>query len=974
MDPFIAGCGVLLVASASYGLKVLKNHSDQKKLQALIKNQTTQLQDWVKAFSSSNPEAIRLLKHYLDKEIYLSYSPWSEFINSAQQIILELQQVPYADRKSLVANNSSEQTLIDFINSLLGDLYQTQSEYNQHATKFLTQKYEEFFNHCDSYPLTQAQRIACINDEERTLLIAGAGSGKTATIVAKAIYLIESGLAKPFEILMLAYNRDAAREMKDRIQKRLESRAEDIDVLTFHSFGNHFIKDTAGVYRGVTSFTEQHEQFKTFIANVIKAEIERSNSYKEKFVEYFIDFQVPVRAESSFKDIHDFQAFQKSHDLMTFAQELVKSGGELRIANLLFRWQIPYAYETKYPYVNFAYKPDFFITTKPISDASPTNDLNHQKAIEAWIEYFGIDCNGNVAPHIDCETYKEERLKKIELHKQNKTTLIELSTADLQQGVLDEKLRLALLTLGFTIDRLTDDQILAKIWDQKSSLNPKWQRFLELVVSYLPLYLDVSESEDEILAKAAEVGFDVRRITAFFDVFRPILRAYQEYKSDRQEIDFSDMITKSRQIIQKLDRPLPYKYVLVDEFQDLSHSRGQLLLDVLQHTNNAKLFAVGDDWQSIYRFAGSDLNLFVDFKERFPNSSILELDRTYRFSNRLNELSSSFVTKNPRQLKKTMQAQEKVSVASAVLYDVRNHQDTDSKSNNAPPDPQKDLYAKAITSWLEKISRKVRQRDGKQNHVMMIGRYQWGNMSSLQMLPLLEQLQKDFPDLFIEYKTAHSSKGLEADYVILVGLDNEVFPSDRLSDEIIEASLPRIEGFPFAEERRLLYVAMTRARQYLVILYDSYVPSIFALELAEYSNEIIQHKQSNRKYTCPKCQAGSIIKISTEKGNYFRCSNLHCNTFASSCPDCGSPIIQDDHGRYCMNSQCDNVETRCELCGFGFMRLRKNTKTGHLFYGCTEWSDEGVQCKHTLKVSEADMKLECYLNEIKELRYQQLKN
>ena len=75
-----------------------------------------------------------------------------------------------------------------------------------------------------------------------------------------------------------------------------------------------------------------------------------------------------------------------------------------------------------------------------------------------------------------------------------------------------------------------------------------------------------------------------------------------------------------------------------------------------------------------------------------------------------------------------------------------------------------------------------------------------------------------------------------------------------------------------------------------------------------------------------------------------------------------------------MNCDCEHVETRCEVCEFGFMRLRKNAQTGHLFYGCTAWSDEGVQCKHTLKVSEAEMKLEIYLKEIEQYRQKKSDN
>ena len=212
-----------------------------------------------------------------------------------------------------------------------------------------------------------------------------------------------------------------------------------------------------------------------------------------------------------------------------------------------------------------------------------------------------------------------------------------------------------------------------------------------------------------------------------------------------------------------------------------SRSRALLLKEILAKSDHAKLFAVGDDWQSIYRFSGSDTNYVSHFEQIFGTATILELDTTYRFPEELNLLTANFVTQNPAQLKKGMHALEEMKHPCALMRDVRScvripeNINPDAVEEYANQQPAADCYKDAIEFYLRQFAKKVAQRDGKDNKVLLLGRNRQENMycmSSLKSIDDLNDLRKAFPELQLDYKTAHSSKGLEADYVIVIGNDN----------------------------------------------------------------------------------------------------------------------------------------------------------------------------------------------------------
>ena len=805
-----------------------------------------------------------------------------------------------------------------------------------------------------------SQSIAAVDLDDRTLVLAGAGTGKTATIVAKTRYLVKTGLVHPSEILLLAYNRDAAEEMRERLTKELGDGG--VDVRTFHSFGNAILKADTAEKRSVSAFLEQPILFNQFVVDIVKALCAKDPAYAEALVTFFVEHAAPLEVESSFETPLEHTLFVRSHDLTTLGGERVKSGGELVIANLLNYWQVPYAYEARYPVKAFAYKPDFLVSDKPFTGTGGRWKNNFSTvapdAKTAWIEYFGIDSAGRTAPWIDTTTYKLQRERKIALHREKGTTLIELTTADLTAGHLKAKLKLALETAGIPVRPIKTQTFCNELLTDDTALSPRWQGFLTLVRTFLPLLKESGLTPAELKAEAQSRGLDTDRFAAFWIVFEPILSAYEAHLAEENALDFGDMIVEAARKVEA-GMKLPYKFILVDEFQDISRSRARLLSALLAAGNGTKLFAVGDDWQSIYRFSGSDTRYVSAFEKFFGRGTVLQLDTTYRYPEELHDLTADFVTRNPAQLKKILHSLKPAGYPCALMRDVRSLVPCDEtmtdeeKTLKRAGFPASRAYRIAIEGYLTLFSKKARERDGQMNRVMLLGRRRWENMPALRDCPTVAQLRKRFPDLDIHYRTVHAAKGLEADYVIMVGNDAEVFPSEREGDQIIEAVLPISETYPFAEERRLFYVAMTRAKHFLVILYDGERESLFMSELRETASpELLKRAGEESHPRCPHCGLGLLSKKVRDGKPYYVCTNsATCGQFFPACPDCGSALAENDTGRYCLNPDCSHLELHCPKCGIGFLRERRQKATGHAFFGCSLFgNDDGLSCDFTESV------------------------
>ncbi len=323
----------------------------------------------------------------------------------------------------------------------------------------------------------------------------------------------------------------------------------------------------------------------------------------------------------------------------------------------------------------------------------------------------------------------------------------------------------------------------------------------------------------EKLGVLLEKRLGAERSVPMMAVITPLYERYQMHLEQECEIDFHDMIALATGYVRKKKVENPYRYVIVDEYQDISASRYRLLAS-LRKNADFSLFCVGDDWQSIYRFAGSDLDYLLRFEKYWGETRVDKIETTYRFPPSLAEVSGDFIMQNPLQIQKNISSTSRVKGFSLSLLSGDTEQEA----------------VLAMAQTLEKLPKK--------STVFLIGRY----LSDRKMLESLASLEvtsenlgiteyscAERGDLSICFMTAHKAKGLQADYVFILNNKSGTmgFPSRVTDHEIARCLLASAEKYPSAEERRLFYVAMTRAKKKVCFLTVKNAESPFMEELRE---------------------------------------------------------------------------------------------------------------------------------------------
>ena len=293
------------------------------------------------------------------------------------------------------------------------------------------------------------------------------------------------------------------------------------------------------------------------------------------------------------------------------------------------------------------------------------------------------------------------------------------------------------------------------------------------------------------------------KIFYFFAI--SIYQLYEEELASERKIDFDDMIVYAKELVKRHGFRRNYKYILIDEYQDISKIRFELILAILNGTN-AKLMCVGDDYQSIYGFSGSNLSIFLDFFKYFPEGTRIDIRNTYRNSYELVRTSVKFIKKNPYQLRKDIHANFLYKYPIVLVY-----------------------YDNFLKTYNDLFNYLYLENEKK---VLVLARYNKD----------LETIKKeDHKGIETRYLTVHMAKGLEEDNVILVKFSNDYlgFPSKIENNRLLSIITDNNEDTPYAEERRLFYVALTRCKKRIFILVPRDNPSIFLKEIKSSCVELL---------------------------------------------------------------------------------------------------------------------------------------
>lgn len=774
---------------------------------------------------------------------------------------------------------------------------------------------DPIFDDVGGRSLDPEQRRSILAAEKACLTIAGAGSGKTLTICGEVKYLLQHDGVKPEDILLLSYSRKSADDLSARVSV-IDPR---LTVGTFHKIGLDILKEARGVKLTV------EEQYDEIVERYFRQEMARRPGMTEKVLDWFAYYLTPNRRNKKYETEGEMFEDLKKKDFKTLKsillelsldpekketikKEFVKSFEEMALANFYFINGVDYLYESTYKEAKTAslerrqYTPDFYL---------PKYRIYH--------EHFGIGRDG--VPHQfegdEADEYVAGIAWKRAIHRENETTLIETYSYEFDEGTVFSKLEKELKAKGVEFHPLSQDDILKALNSIYQGQN--FRSFIKLVSSFLSLYKARYVGKSHIAelrrAKFAD-AYDRNRANLFLDIVEDVYDFYFTWLRGEGKIDFDDMILQSTEAVDSIGG-FNYKHIIVDEFQDISFSR-MMFLKKLISRGNSRLYAVGDDWQAIYRFAGCDLDILTRFESYFGRSAINYITSTHRNSQELQDIAGPFVMKNPEQYKKSIKSDKHLENPIKVAW---YGDDRNAALLNALDDIHDGLPAGENKARVLVLGRNNHDIDGYLTTDLYLERGDEG---------LRRIVYRNWPQCEISYSTVHGSKGLEEDFVIIINADDARlgFPNQVEDDEILNLVLSQKSEYEYAEERRLWYVALTRTRSSVYIIASAEFPSPFLKEIIDGCEEINEPtgEEEGEHILCPRCGSGRlrIKERGSDRKKFIGCSNYpYCRYTIDGkylkdvqrnarCPECGDFLVLRK-GRYglfysCVNRGCDHTE------------------------------------------------------------------
>ncbi len=694
-------------------------------------------------------------------------------------------------------------------------------------------EYKEYFDNMfyhidDNVKLDEEQRKAILNEEDYSLIIAGAGAGKTTTMAAKVKYLIEKKNIPPSSIAVISYTNKATEELEDKIKYQFNL---PVDIMTFHSLGIKLIRKSFKQPLKPVTEKEQREIIENYVKNILfnnkdllTQYVIRFNKYNIKgsrmfskgftenyekfstFQEYFNDYKRRKYQENKdhLKEIikQRMETYLKMDTPKTLKNEHVRSEAEANIANFLFLNGIEYKYEEPYPEkvdAERVYLPDFTI------------EIN---GIPIYIEYYGLSgyYEDGTLSEKNKKKYEELRKKKRAFHDSHKNYYIELdykyNSGNKEIPYLEE-LKNQLEKFHVKFQKRSLKEIYEQILD--NNMQAEFFRFVDFM---LDIIQEIKESPDRELFIEKLKNYIInekipvslrKEMLMEANLFLEVYKFYENNLIPRGKIDFSDMIYYANKYITSLAKEkniLDYQYIVIDEYQDISIERYKFAKN-LSLITNSKVVSVGDDWQTIFSFAGSRIDLFYQYAKLFPGAKRLFINSTYRNSQQLIEQAGMFIMKNPLQIKKNLiSLKKRENPIKVCLYD---------------DDNQYELISKIIMKIYnenQKNSILILSRKNRHIEMMLESSFFKKGIGTRIICSMC-------PNAFIDAMSVHSAKGLGSDYVILMNVTNTDFPCSHDNEiwlkELFKPKMVK-ETYPHAEERRIFYVALTRTKNDVYIL------------------------------------------------------------------------------------------------------------------------------------------------------------
>lgn len=666
----------------------------------------------------------------------------------------------------------------------------------------------------DLSSLNDRQRDAVVSEEKRVLVLAGAGSGKTKTLLQKLVYLIEEKSVSPSSILAITFTKNAANEMidrlimsadhsggfhkiifdkklsvpeKDQLRRSYAKRfkwIENVTLRTFHSFcysvlRNYGVNEFDNKFRIIgDEKRNEDDELSKYIApetafevfHKLLIELSEDRDYLLNLKRYILDYIVDKIHIEKFR-----RNLAKDGKYFTTLNGIrVRSKSEQFIADWLYRHNLQFEYEPLLNIKDFEFNPDFYIP-----------------AANVYLE------------HVSNKSYamrnKEEQFEKGGL----------LLVKTYEQMTKDTAL------FNHALDMIIKSRVSPNSYSNSSiTYREAFNNYHEDVKQFIRTAMRITDmikveslNLSEIQSKAGQDQHE--RVRDFYKLALPLLRKYKEYCVNKSYLDFNDLISRMillfrnhADILEKFKSK--YKYILVDEFQDVNNLQVELIKLLL--TDETQLFCVGDDWQSIYGFRGSNVSYIIEFEKHFPGSSVIKLDLNYRSTDNIVGASNEVIKRNKFKVDKEIRASKK-SEHKIVVY--------------AGNEDEENL------DFCTQRVRELLKEGVAPDDILFLYR------RSIMYKPYYFRFKNE--NIKIEAKTIHAAKGLEARVVFIIGLTEGYggFPDIWLEDRIFQVIKKANHDQLLEEERRLFYVAITRAKEKLFLITEKGNESSFLREIPE---------------------------------------------------------------------------------------------------------------------------------------------
>ena len=777
------------------------------------------------------------------------------------------------------------------------------------------------------YPLDEEQRLAVIKDDKHNLVIAGAGSGKMSVISSRITYLIRrKDKVNKDKILALAFTKVAADEMKQRLKKNYSI---EINISTFHALGRSIIEEELG-HKPKLIFNGNEKKIYELIENLFR-DLLKEVKYQNILLEYLAYHSEQEVKEESFEDKEAYYKYMRNKNYSTLNDISIKSISERDIGNFFFLHNVEFEYEPLVEWVDESeedkeYHPDFYLP-----------DYN------AYIEHWGLNKSNQVPEWFTktTEEYLELREWKLEQFEKHNKTLIE--TWDYERlseeliPKLREKLKQTIPNIEFI--PLTYNELVEKTFTFKE----KRKEVVNLVGNFIKIskcnFFTVPDITERIKTKKYS-----KKQKLFGELALEVYKRYQNYLNKENRIDFNDMINLAVELTKGESEKYisRYDHVLVDEFQDISYQRLELIKCFVNKNSNTKVFCVGDDWQSIYQFTGSDVRFFVNFKDYFPNPEITYLNNNYRSSQTIVGISNELIARNKKQITKETRSTHDIGIQPFFI-------DFTSGFNYNYKIQYENIY-NLIQILLD---------DGVEPHeIIVLSRFN-KYLKGLEIFCGAKGVPTESKHGGVRFYSAHKSKGSESQHVILTNMTSGLygFPCEIKDSTVMELA-KRFESDGFIdEERRLFYVALTRSKKFIYIYSMEQSNSMFLNEinpyllrlrldttkrwgegLSDYMKSFIKGILPDTPISCPNC-VSFLVKRTGKEGKFIGCSRYPKCNFTQDLEDLSERY--EDKEILTINL----LPRYCRKCGKP-LAIRKGPYGG--FLGCTGYP----KCKFTFNISD----------------------